>query len=164
MPLKPDAAPAPEASRQSKLIVPPYPREAPRRRVAEAFAGIETPGAGAPANLARRELFLTSFRAPSQLASCVQIQLASQSHLPIAPNYVREPHPCEMKNLVNQNPLEIAPFFQNLLIQQDQPLGNRSRGQMRPQGFPEFYADLSAAEGRKHDRGAGPCPAKLIPA
>src|SRR3974390_282117 len=103
--------------------MPPDLCEHPRRRIAKAFARISTPTGIAQKSMARpnvahRERILPPLAAPSQLPATQMYELFSHPRLPLAPRRVRQPHPHKMKQLVDQNALELSAPCEYSAIQQ----------------------------------------------
>lgn len=147
IPLKPALSLAPQGGRQCELVVRSQFCVKKRRRIAEALPGVASPFSGAKPRVGRLQLQFPPLRRPPQFAGDF---FRCQKSFPIAARSIGEPHPCEMKNFVNQNPFEIAVFFEDFPVEQDHPFGNGSRRPMRPERLPNLDADPRPGQRREH--------------
>src|ERR1700680_2136800 len=113
----------------------------PRRGVTKTFAGIAAPAGSAPAGVGAFELGFTPLRAPAELARRAGGELFSQHLFPAPAFCIRETHPREVEQLVDQDALELPAAGQHFGVQEDEPARNRGGGGMGTEGAPPLAAD-----------------------
>jgi hypothetical protein len=146
MPLKPSPAFTAETLGQSVLIVLAESGETPRRGVAERFASVAAPSAGATLHIRIGKLVLAPLGAPTQITFGALGKFDRQDLFPSSSPRVRKTNPGEMENFVNQDALKIAAGAEHLPIEQDDAAGNRRSGEVRSEGGAQANPDGLSGE------------------
>lgn len=119
---EPLAAQGTVARRECKFLVLPDARIQPRRRIAETFAAVFAPLAGAAADSVRTQGVFSVFRGPSQFSARPCRNFPADQRLVRPAPSIPEPQPHEMKNLVSEDAGKLA----GVAIEGDAPLPQES--------------------------------------
>ncbi len=140
--MEPSGTPPAEARRECEFAVIAKPREKPGGGIAKTLASVAAPRGGRGQSrrkrkylraIQTREFVLAPFRAPAEFAGGARAKFGSKQVFPAPALLIRQSPPREMKDLMNQDALEIAGDPQGLRIDQNETAGNRGRGKMGAQ-------------------------------
>ena len=103
-------------------------------------------------DIAASQFQLAQFRAPTEFAFDSALHLGFEQQFPLPARFVREANPCEMEDLVNQDPLEITLVLQDLAVQINDAMGDRRRSPMGTKRSTNRYTDWGTTDRGKHGR------------
>jgi hypothetical protein len=127
----------------------------PRRGVAKTFAGIAAPAGSAPASVGTFQLGFAPLRAPTELTWRAGGELFAEHVFPAPTFFIRETHPGEVEQLVDQDALELPAAGQHFGVEENEPARNRGGRGMGTERAPHLDADRAAQERRQHGLAGG---------
>ena len=152
MTTEPPGTPLAKARRKREFAVIAKAREEPGGGVAKTLASIAAPRGGrgqgrCPSRAIHpREFVLAPFRAPAEFAGGARMEFGSKQVLPAPARLIRQAPPREMKDLMNQDALEIAGDAQGFRIDQNETPGDGGRGKMGSKRSAQLHSNGTAGQ------------------